>query len=123
MRIGGTGGIAGGFGVERRAVGRRVEPIAEAPRPGADSSAERHEAPSRALVATAPAPRPETSAERLVRLHGHAPFLTQLIATRDGAPDTRRLRRAEPRRAARAYGEAMEGVGLLVPGYLVDVAR
>ena len=123
MRIGRTNGIGSGFGGDRRVVGRRVEPIADAGRARPDPERASGEAPGRALVpTTAPIPR-ESEPERLVRLRAHAPFLAQLIATREALPQTRRLRRAEPGRAARAYGEAMDGPGLLVPGYLVDVAR
>ena len=121
MRIGGTSGIGSGFGVERRAFDRRVEPIGEAPRPRPerDPGAGR----SRALVPTT-APRPtETAGEAVTRRYAHAPFLAQLIATRDDLPETRRRRRAEPGRAARLYADVMDGPGLLVPGYLVDIAR
>jgi len=120
MRIGRTSGIGSGFGVDRRGLGRRVEPVDAAPRPGRDP---RQESGGRALIAIEPPPAREPVADRLVRLRAHAPFLAQLIAERDDLPETRRLRRATPGRAARAYGEAMDGPGLLVPGYLVDVAR
>lgn len=120
MRIGRTSGIWGGGGIERRAVARRVEPIAGSSRPTSDR--DRDDGRSRALVPMQPAAPTESPSERLVRWHSHAPFLAQLIATRDDQPHTRRLRRAEPARAAGAYGDAMDGVGLLVPGYLVDTA-
>lgn len=120
MRIGRTNGIGSGFGVERRVLGRRVEPIGETPRP----TGERRDEPTgRALVPVEPRPPSESPAERLVRFHAHAPFLAQLVATREDVPETRRLRRAEPARAARAYRDTMDGPGLLVPGYLVDARR
>lgn len=123
MRIGRTQGIGSGIGVDRRVVGRRVEPIADTARPRADREPASEETPGRALVATTAAPPQETPVDRLVRLRAHAPFLAQLIAGRDDVPEMRRRRRAEPARATRAYAAAMDGPGLLVPGYLVDVAR
>ncbi len=123
MRIGGANGIGSGFGVERRSFDRRVEPIGDAPRPRPEANRESATGHGRALVATAVPRRVESAEERLVRHRAHAPFLAQLIATRAGLPETRRRRRAEPAHAARLYGDAMDGPGLLVPGYLVDVAR
>ncbi|MDK9696828.1 MAG: hypothetical protein OEL76_10570 [Siculibacillus sp.] len=123
MRIGETSGIGSGFGIERRALDRRVEPIGDAPRPRPEAEHDPVPGHGRALVATTVARRAETDGDRLVRRFAHAPFLAQLIATREDVPDTRRRRRAEPARAARLYDEAMEGPGLLIPGYLVDVAR
>lgn len=123
MRIGRTSGIGSGIGVGRRVLGRRVEPIADAARTFPDRDGDAAEPTTRALVPVAPRAPIETATERLVRLRAHAPFLAQLIAVRDDLPETRRLRRAEPARAARAYAEIMDGPGLLVPGYLVDVAR
>jgi hypothetical protein len=52
---------------------------------------------SRALVASA-ASRPSTA-----RPTSSAAFLAQLIGTRQGAPQTREKRRAEPAEAAAAY--------------------
>lgn len=37
------------------------------------------------------------------RSHHHAPFLAQLVATKDGHPQTRERRRAEPDVALAAY--------------------
>ncbi|WP_333823975.1 hypothetical protein [Pinisolibacter sp.] len=133
MRIGRTNGIGNGFGVERRALDpraldpcafdRRVEPAAGAAGTGAERDRAEPWTDTRALVpATAPK-RHENETERLVRWHAHAPFLAQLVATREDLPETRRRRRAEPARAARAYADVMDGPGLLVPGYLVDTAR
>lgn len=119
MRIERTLGIIGGSGLGPRSVsGRRVEPVAAAPSPDRDPAAARPE-PGRAL---APIAQPATPGDRLVRYRIDAPFLAQLIANRDGLPDTRRLRRAEPRRAAGLYAVAMDGPGLLVPGFFVDTA-
>ena len=123
MRIGRTSGIGSGFGIGRRTLGRRVAPIVEAVRPGSDADRDREEVPGRALALRGPLVAEESRVERLVRWHSHAPFLAQLIATRDDLAETRRLRRAEPAVALRAYGATMDGPGLLVPGYLVDVAR
>jgi hypothetical protein len=133
MRIGRTNGIGNGFGVERRALDprsadprtfdRRVEPAAGAPDTGSERERTAPWTGTRALVPAAPAKRHESETERLVRWHTHAPFLAQLIATREDLPETRRRRRAEPARAARAYADVMDGPGLLVPGYLVDTAR
>ncbi len=120
MRIGRTNGIGSGFGADRRAVDRRVEPIADAAGPGADAS--RRPVESRALVPVLAARPREAADGRATRLHAHAPFIAQLIATRDDMPETRRLRRAEPARAARAYADTADGPGLLVPGYFLDVA-
>lgn len=123
MRIGRTSGIGSGIGVGRRVLGRRVEPVDATARALPDQSRDAAEPQGRSLVPVTPRAPIETPVERLVRLRAHAPFLAQLIAVRDDLPETRRLRRAEPARAARAYGETMDGPGLLVPGYLVDVAR
>ena len=123
MRIGGTSGIGSGFGVERRVDDRRVEPAAHSAGSGSDRDRPAARPASRALVATTP-PRPsESPTERMVRRHAHAPFLAQLIATREDLPETRRRRRADPVRAARLYADTMDGPGLLVPGYLVDTSR
>jgi hypothetical protein len=128
MRIGRTNGIGSGFGVERRALDphafdHRVEPAAGAAGSGSDRDRATPWTGTRALVPAAAPKRHESETERLVRWHTHAPFLAQLIATREDLPETRRLRRAEPARAARAYADVMDGPGLLVPGYLVDTAR
>jgi hypothetical protein len=117
MRIGGTRGVSVGLrGTSGATRGYRVEPTATTEASG-DRPAS---AQGRALVPVEQKPAAETPVERLARHRVHAPFLAQLLATRDGVPDTRRLRRAEPLHAARAYGAAMSEPGLLVPGYLVD---
>ncbi|MFY9788228.1 MAG: hypothetical protein WA445_07195 [Pseudolabrys sp.] len=46
--------------------------------------------------------RPPQSVER-ERSHHHAPFLAQLVATKDGHPQTRERRGAEPNVALAAY--------------------
>ena len=122
MRIGGTSGIGSGFGVERRDLGRRVEAIRAGAGPGADRDPPAEPVTARALVPTTPRPT-ESAAERSAYRYAHAPFLAQLIAVRDDLPDARRRRRAEPARATRVYADAMDGPGLLVPGYLVDTRR
>ncbi|MER2606584.1 MAG: hypothetical protein ABTQ29_12180 [Siculibacillus sp.] len=120
MRIGQTLGVSIGSGIAARATtARRVEPI---DRPA--SARPRPEEPaSRALVVTEPRPLPESPTERLARHRTHAPFLAQLLATRDDLPVTRRLRRADPRRACAAYTAVEEGESPAVPGWLVDVSR
>jgi hypothetical protein len=128
MRIGETSGIGNGFGVDRRAFDRlvddrRVEPAADGAGTGFGRDRATPRPTARALVAAQTPRRPESPTERLVRWHAHAPFLAQLIATREDLPETRRRRRAEPAGAARIYGEAMDGPGLLVPGYFVDTRR
>ena len=122
MRVGGTSGIGSGFGVERRDLGRRVAPIHGGVGPGADRDPPADPPTAHALV---PITRPptESAAERSLHRFAHAPFLAQLIATREDQPQTRRRRRAEPAHAARLYADAMDGPGLLVPGYLVDTRR
>ena len=54
---------------------------------------------TRALVAIAP--MTESSEWKIV--HRHAPFLAQLVATKDQHPQTRERRRAEPDVALAAY--------------------
>lgn len=123
MRIGRTSGIGSGFGIARRTFARRIAPVVEAVRPGPEADRDREEVPGRALALRGPLVAEESRAERLARWHTHAPFLAQLIAARDDLAETRRPRRAEPAVALRAYGATMDGPGLLVPGYFVDVAR
>ena len=63
--------------------------------------AEQHDAPaseSRTLVAVGPA-----AAREPVASFREAPFLAQLIATREQLPQTRERRRAEPGEAIAAY--------------------
>ena len=58
--------------------------------------------PGRALVTVAPA----VNAAELIANNRNAPFLAQLIATKDQHPQTRERRRAEPEEAAAAYRAA-----------------
>ncbi len=117
MRIGGTQGVSIGIGGSAAARRLRVEPTSTS-----EASRERRDrTPSRALVPL-DVPIAEAPAERLARHRTHAPFLAQLLGAREDFAQTRERRRAEPQVAARAYGAAMDGTGLLVPGYLVDTA-
>ena len=117
MRIGETRGISIGMGGAASARSFRVEPVGDAPR----AEGRPHEE-SRALVAIEPAPTCESAEARLVRHRVHAPFLAQLLATREGMAETRARRRAEPNRAVRVYEDAMAGESPLTPGWLVDAA-
>jgi hypothetical protein len=78
------------------------------PADGAEAdSAEPQAAESRALVALAPAAAvPETPAN-----YREAPFLAQLIATKDQHPQTRERRRAEPAEALAVYRAAAALMG------------
>ena len=95
---------------------RRVEPAA----PTAANDGDRG-GTSAPLAETLFDERVETPT-RIVRHRPFAPFIAQLIANREGFAETRRRRRAEPG-AVSAYARVERGEGLLVPGYLVDVAR
>jgi len=44
-----------------------------------------------------------SQANELGMIHYHVPFLAQLVATKDGHPQTRERRRAEPNVALAAY--------------------
>lgn len=55
--------------------------------------------PSRALVPITPSPAGPAPPHH----HRQAPFLAQLIATRDRIPQTRERRRVEPAEALKAY--------------------
>ena len=61
---------------------------------------------SRALVALAPVAVPEAPAN-----YRQAPFLAQLIATKDQHPQTRERRRAEPAEALAVYRAAAALIG------------
>lgn len=82
---------------------RRVEPIDAAER--GSQQAPRHTpiAPERALVASQKDARREQTSARATQIYGDAAFLTHLIATREGLPQTRARRRAEPEQSAAAY--------------------
>ena len=82
----------------------RTRPAAHQSSGDLPREAERHDAPaneSRALVALAPIAKRERAAS-----FREAPFLAQLIATRDQLPQTRERRRAEPGEAIAAYRAA-----------------
>jgi hypothetical protein len=57
------------------------------------------EPPGRALIALTPAPPPRDPPAH----YRQAPFLAQLIATKEQHPQTRERRRAEPSEAVAAY--------------------
>jgi hypothetical protein len=89
MRIGGVIGAAGDTGRQPQ---------------GADASAPEQCAQGRALTVIAPeVPR------ALPNVYRQAPFLAQLIATKDQHAQTRSRRRAEPYEAIAAY-KAVAGV-------------
>lgn len=111
MRIGPTSsGSIFSSRVRAAAAARRSEPT-ETDRGG-----------SRALVPVEPI---VAGAEpgRIVRHRVDAAFLAQLLAGAEDPATTRRVRRIEPARGAAIYARTEGGESLLVPGYLVDVAR
>jgi hypothetical protein len=63
--------------------------------------------PQRALVRLAPDVPPSDVSVRPAEGRTAAPFLAHLIATVQGAPQTRERRRADPNRAITAYTAAM----------------
>jgi hypothetical protein len=73
--------------------------------------------PQRALVALAPARPSRTNmpGPGLARAHATAPFLTHLIATEQGAPQTRARRRADPNWAIATYATAMRAPHAAAP--------
>lgn len=117
MRIGQTLGVS--ILGSRPGWARRVEPGAR--------SREAGEERGRALVPVEPVADPSVGSRgesgRIVRHRVEAPFLAQLIASHRDLSEQRRSRRVEPGVAAVIYAEAQAGEGLLVPGYLIDVAR
>ena len=66
---------------------------------GAESAPAEQAAPSRALVALAPA----AALGKTPEAYRQAPFLAQLLAMKDQHPQTRERRRAEPDEALAAY--------------------
>ncbi len=52
---------------------------------------------------------------RLARATPDAPFLTHLIATAQGVPQSRERRRAEPKWATSAYAAAMQAPDAVIP--------
>jgi len=77
---------------------------------GSDPNAARTEIPTaRALVSTKTGPAEpgrSGSISPAAQRYGNAAFITQLIATAQGAPQTRRRRRAEPDVAISVYAAA-----------------
>ena len=57
----------------------------------------------RALVPVAPARPADAAPSRPVRANSRAAFLTHLIATVQGAPQTRERRRVDPKQAITTY--------------------
>jgi hypothetical protein len=77
----------------------------------------------RALVPVAPPPRAEMSLPRTGTpdVRPNAPFLTQLLATAAGLPQTRERRRMDPGSAISAYANAMREPA--VSGHAVRESR
>ena len=69
---------------------------------GSEPTAAEQAAPSRAMVALTPATGLRSSPET----RQQAPFLAQLLATKDQHPQTRERRRAEPEEVVAAYRAA-----------------
>lgn len=113
MRIGQTLGVS--ILASRSGGARSVEPSERVVATGEERG--------RALVPTEPSRESPGETGRIVRHRVEAPFLAQLIASHRDLPEQRRFRRGEPRAASAIYAKAQSGEGLLVPGYLVDVAR
>ena len=119
MRIGPTFGVSVLAARFAAADARRVRRAARAFRAGEDDGSARG---ALVRIETDGQTRGEAPA-RFARLRPDAAFLAQLLATAEDVPETRRLRRIEPRVGAAVYERAQHGEGLLTPGYLVDVAR
>jgi len=83
------------LGEIKKVLQRQSEPT---PRGSEPASAEQA-APSRALVALSPAAARHDAPETYIQ----APFLAQLLATKDQHPQSRERRRAEPNEALAAY--------------------
>jgi hypothetical protein len=83
------------IGEVRKVFPRQADP---APR-DAELAATEQAAPSRAMVALTPAAGLRLSPQT----HQEAPFLAQLLATKDQHPQTRERRRAAPEAALAAY--------------------
>lgn len=98
--------VSGAANAGRRSRARRVEPV-DAHQNGVRQNGPRQSdnpAPISAERALVPTEQPTQSARpRVTHLHGDAAFLTHLIATREGLPQTRARRRAEPDHSAAAY--------------------
>jgi hypothetical protein len=79
--------------------------------------------PQRALVALTPAPaaNPERSGPVSAKAQATAPFLSHLIATAQGAPQTRERRQVDPNRATTTYATMMQAPA--VSGRVVSASR
>ena len=86
------------IGEIRKVVPRQADPTPHDAEPAAAEQA----APSRAMVALTPAAGLRLSPQT----HQEAPFLAQLLATKDQHPQTRERRRAAPEDAIAAYHAA-----------------
>jgi hypothetical protein len=122
MEIGPNGGTwrLGAYGRRRIAAGR----VGAVP-PGAKREDERDEGSRderRALVPPARVAETLEEPTRIVRFRSHAPFVAQLIASRDAHPDLRARRRAEPAVAADAYERTRDRPSDLPAGYLIRTA-
>lgn len=126
MEIGPSGGSwrTGALGRRRAAV--RTTPVAgssQSRNDGRDDgrrSAETREEARGLVPVTVAEPREEIG--RIVRFRSFAPFVAQLIAARDGHPDQRARRRADPAVAADLYEETRDRPRDLRPGFLVKTA-
>ncbi|AXS38857.1 hypothetical protein [Breoghania sp. L-A4] len=112
--VSGAGYPAGASTAGRRHGKRRVDPASASAR-GSRNSADAEaasEAPetaartARAVVLREPAARREQAGPRMGPVYGDAAFITQLIATYEGMPQTRARRRAEPDVSTAAYAAA-----------------
>ena len=86
------------IGEVRKVVPRQADPVPRDAEPAAAEQA----APSRAMVALTPAAGLRSSPHP----HQEAPFLAQLLATKDQHPQTRERRRAAPEDVVAAYQAA-----------------
>ena len=83
-------------------------PAAGMPRkPEAEPVQAKPKASGAELVLVAPSVEPPIT---LAPRRTSAPYVAHLIATRDGAPQTRERRRAEPQEATAAYADALERI-------------
>lgn len=98
-------GAGAGAAGRRGGNGRRVEPTRASAQAGGGDRGQHEPLPdSRALVASQSESRRQSSGgNRALRGYADAAFLTQLIATREGLPQTRARRRAEPEETIAAY--------------------
>jgi hypothetical protein len=85
------------IGEVKKVVPRQADPAPREAEPAAEQAA-----PSRAMVALTPSTGLRSSAET----RQQAPFLAQLLATKDQHPQTRERRRAAPKDGIAAYRNA-----------------